>query len=210
MSRGGTLPEGEGMILVISGPSGVGKGTLRQRLLQCFPNLKRSISVTTREPRPGEVHGRDYFFVTREEFRKMMSERAFLEWAWVLDELYGTPKKWVDEQLVKGIDVLLEIDVQGAFQVRERRPDAVLVFIAPPSWEELRRRLRQRHTEDEEEVKKRLEVAKRELEMALRYDYVVVNDDLEQAVYELECIVVAEKCRSLRRKWEVRGKNGRA
>lgn len=200
----GKLPEGKGMILVISGPSGVGKGTLRQRLLQRFPSMKRSISVTTRKPRPGEVHGRDYFFVTREEFQRMINEGAFLEWAWVFDELYGTPAKWVEEQLGRGIDVILEIDVQGAFQVRERRPDAVLVFIAPPSWEELERRLRMRHTEDEEEVRRRLEVARREVEMAPRYDYVVVNDDLDQAAYELECIVVAEKCRSSRRRWEVR------
>ena len=201
---GGQLPEGKGMILVISGPSGVGKGTLRQRLLRRFPSMRRSISVTTRRPRPGEVHGRDYFFVSREEFQRMISEGAFLEWAWVFDELYGTPARWVEEQLTKGIDVILEIDVQGALQVREKKPDAVLVFIMPPSWEELERRLRKRHTEDEEEVRKRLEVAKREIEMAPRYDYIVVNDDLDQAAYELECIVVAEKCRSSRRKWEVR------
>jgi len=200
----GQLPQGKGMILVISGPSGVGKGTLRQRLLQRFPSMRRSISVTTRKPRPGEVHGRDYFFVSREEFQRMIGEGEFLEWAWVFDELYGTPARWVEEQLGKGIDVILEIDVQGALQVRERRPDAVLVFIAPPSWEELERRLRQRHTEDEEEVRKRLEVARREVGMATRYDYVVVNEDLEQAAYELECIVVAEKCRVARRKWEVR------
>ncbi|HIE08933.1 MAG TPA: guanylate kinase [Armatimonadetes bacterium] len=204
----GKLPEGKGMILVISGPSGVGKGTLRERLLKRFPSMRRSISVTTRRPRPGEVHGRDYFFVSREEFQRMIGEGKFLEWAWVFDELYGTPAGWVEEQLSSGVDVLLEIDVQGAFQVKEKKPDAVLVFIAPPSWEELERRLRKRHTEDEEEVRRRLKVARREVEMAPRYDYVVVNDDLDQAAYELECIVVAEKCRAFRRRWGVRGDGG--
>lgn len=184
-----TTGSGPGKLIVISGPSGSGKNTLIRELLRRskWP-LVLSVSATTRPPRPGEKHGVDYFFLSEEEFRKLAAEGGFLEYAEYVGHLYGTPRQWVEEQLRQGKWVILEIDVQGALQIKKRFPDAVLIFVRTSSLEEYERRLRQRGTENEEEIKRRLEQARRELEYVPYYDYVVVNDDLEQAVQQVEAI----------------------
>ena len=188
-----------GILLVLSGPSGTGKGTVcavvRDHLEDsvCY-----SISATTRKPRPGEVHGREYFFFSKEEFVALREQDGFLEWAQVYDNFYGTPRKFVEEVLDSGKDCILEIDPQGALQVRNATDEAVLVFIAPPSLEELRSRLTGRGTESEEEVEKRLGCAAAELAYRDKYDYIIVNDDVEKAAMKMEAILLAEKCRSVR------------
>jgi guanylate kinase len=178
---------------VISGPSGVGKGTVVRALLARRPDLEFSISVTTREPRPGEVDGVHYRFVTDAEFDHLIDRGALLEWA----RLYGghrsgTPAPAVEEALAAGRDVLLEVDVQGAASVRDVVPDAVLVFLRPPSEEELARRLRARGTESEPELERRLAEARREMAQAGRFDHVVVNDQVERAVDEVLAIIDAK------------------
>ena len=178
-----------GNLFVISGPSGAGKGTLVARLLQVVPDAWLSISATTRAPREGERDGVNYYFMSREQFMQLVSEDGFLEWAEYSGNCYGTPYGSVMERVGEGKQVILEIDVQGAFQVRDRIPDAKLVFIEPPSFEELERRLRGRGTEDEEAVKRRLEAAKVELSRKKEYDIQLVNDDLEVAVRELAAYV---------------------
>lgn len=174
---------------MLSGPSGVGKTTLRRRLLTCFPRLSYSVSCTTRPRRPGEVEGRDYHFVSKEEFRRLISAGAFLEWAWVFGEGYGTLKSYVLEELKAGRDVLLEIDVQGAEKVRRRaralHAPVHFIFVLPPSLVALRERLRKRGTEDPKLVRRRLEGALVELAHAPRFEYLVVNRDLDQATEAL-------------------------
>lgn len=172
----------QGSLFVISGPSGAGKGTIVKRLLKKAPQVALSISCTTRAPRPGEVHGKHYYFISHEEFERMIERGDFLEYARVFDNYYGTPKPMVQAQRTAGKDVLLEIDVQGALQVKERAPDAVLIFIAPPDLQELQRRLVGRNTETPEQVKKRLAGAEAEMRLQSRYDHVVVNDTVENAV----------------------------
>ncbi len=190
-----------GLLLVVSAPSGAGKTTLCKRLLAEESEISFSISYTTRPPRPKEVPGKDYFFISRELFQKMLKEGAFLEWAEVYGNLYGTAKEPVLKALNQGRDILLDIDVQGAFQVREKLgPEAVLVFILPPSLEELERRLRARSTEDEATLKRRLEEAKREIAQAHRFDYLVLNDILEEALFRLRAILHAERQRTFRRR----------
>ncbi len=190
-----------GLLLVVSAPSGAGKTTLCKRLLAEESEISFSISYTTRTPRPKEVPGKDYFFISRELFQKMIKEGAFLEWAEVYGNLYGTAKEPVLKALNQGRDILLDIDVQGAFQVREKLgPEAVLVFILPPSLEELERRLRARSTEDEATLKRRLEEAKREIAQAHRFDYLVLNDILEEALFRLRAILHAERQRTFRRR----------
>lgn len=190
-----------GLLLVVSAPSGAGKTTLCKRLLAEESEISFSISYTTRPPRPKEVPGKDYFFISRELFQKMIKEGAFLEWAEVYGNLYGTAKEPVLKALNQGRDILLDIDVQGAFQVREKLgPEAVLVFILPPSLEELERRLRARSTEDEATLKRRLEEAKREIAQAHRFDYLVLNDILEEALFRLRAILHAERQRTFRRR----------
>ncbi len=179
----------EGTLFVISGPSGVGKGTLRKELFRRLGSLSYSVSCTTRTPRPGEKEGVDYFFLDRETFDRFLSRGAFLEWAEVHGNLYGTLEETVRNSLEEGQDVILEIDVQGAIQVKERMPEAVLIFIAPPGERELVRRLSQRGTEKEQELKKRLENARRELDAASDYDHIIVNDDINRASEELVKIV---------------------
>ena len=187
----------DGMLLVISGPSGVGKGTVCKELLKDCPQLKLSISVTTRNPRQGEEEGVHYFFRTREQFQQMIQENALLEYANVYGEdYYGTPKDYVHEQLANGNDVVLEIDVAGALQVKKNFPKAVLVFIAPPSVYELERRLRLRGTEEEETVQERLRIAQEELKKIGNYDYVVVNDFVARAKNKVKTILAAERCRT--------------
>lgn len=190
------------LLLVVSAPSGAGKSTICRRLLQnasSVPSIERgldfSVSTTTRDPRQNEVDGEDYHFVDRETFETMIDEDAFLEWAEVHGELYGTARESVREALDGGKDLLLEIDVQGGKQVMERCESAVLVFVAPPSLEELERRLRNRDTESEEEIQRRLEDAREELKAVEYYDYVVINDRINKAVSKLESIRLAEKCR---------------
>jgi guanylate kinase len=179
----------EGTLFVISGPSGVGKGTLRKELFRRLGRLSYSVSCTTRTPRTGEKEGVDYFFLDRETFDRFLSRGAFLEWAEVHGNLYGTLEETVRNSLAEGKDVILEIDVQGAIQVKERMPEAVFIFISPPGESELVRRLCQRGTEKEQELKKRLENARKELKAASDYDHVVVNDNINRASKELVEIV---------------------
>lgn len=180
-----------GNLFVISGPSGAGKGTLVSRLMEAVPDARLSISATTRKPREGEVDGVHYHFITRAEFMELVDEDGFLEWAEFAGNCYGTPRSFVEQSMAKGAQVILEIEVQGAFQVREKMPDAHLVFIEPPSLEVLEERLRGRGTEDEEAVQRRLATARVELSRKMEYDIRLVNDDLERAVDELIAIVNA-------------------
>lgn len=174
---------------MIAGPSGVGKGTIVRRLAQRLPRLRVSVSATTRPPRPGERDGVDYRFLSEEEFSRLIEDAELLEWAEVFGHRYGTPAAPVREALARGEDVVLEIDVQGAFQVRERDPSAVLVLIEPPSTAELERRLRERGTEDEVSLAERLATAERELAQRGAFDHIVVNDDLDRAVDRLVAII---------------------
>ena len=193
-TNAGTNPEhrvGQGKLFVLSGPSGAGKGTLREHALQDIPNLVYSISCTTRRPRPGELDGREYRFITHEQFTAWVEQGRFLEYAHVHDDMYGTLKADVIRELDAGNNVLLEIDVQGALHVREKMPDALLVFVDVPSIGELERRLRDRHTETEAALQVRLANAVRERELKHEYDYVVVNDDLDAACRELREIITS-------------------
>lgn len=171
-----------GIPWVVSAPSGTGKTTLCRAIVERDPLVMHSVSHTTREPRDGEVDGVHYHFVDAVEFDRLEKEGAFLEWAQYGDNLYGTSARELDASLARGCDVLLEIEVQGAAQVRERRDDARLLFLLPPSWAELERRLRGRGTDSEKAVQKRLTIARRELTAVRSFDYVVVNDDLEEAI----------------------------
>lgn len=182
---------------MIAGPSGVGKGTVvRDVLRRLDEGLALSVSATTRRPRTGEVDGRDYRFVDRERFEAMIGDDALLEWAEVFDNLYGTPRAFVDERLRAGDDVLLEIDVRGAAQIRDRAPGAVLVLLRPPSLDELGRRLRSRGTESEDRLARRLGEAQRELAQASWFDHEVVNDDLERASSQVAAIIDASRARA--------------
>ena len=179
-----------GRLFVLSGPSGVGKGTLRENALNDAPNLKYSISCTTRKPRDGETDGVEYRFISREKFREDISQGLFLEYAHVHEDYYGTLRADVERELEAGHDVLLEIDVQGALQVREKMPGAILIFVAPPSVEVLERRLRGRGTEAQGSLNVRLENAIKELALKDKYDYIIVNDDLHSACEELRKIIL--------------------
>lgn len=180
----------KGLLIVISGPSGVGKGTVIKQLFKDESlNLAFSISMTTRLPRPGETNGVEYFFVTQEEFEKRIAEGQLLEYAQFVGNYYGTPKDYVDRLLDEGKNVILEIEVQGAMQVMEKRKDALTIFVAPPSLEELERRIRGRGTESEEVVQERLEKAKYELTFKDRYQHIVVNDIVSRAKDEITNII---------------------
>ena len=190
-----------GVLLVLSGPSGTGKGTVCKAVRDSMGDkLAYSISATTRKPRTGEEHGREYFFFSKEEFEALRDQNGFLEWAQVYDNYYGTPRAFVEEVLASGRDCILEIDPQGALQVRKATDEAVLVFIAPPSLEELRARLTGRGTEAPEEVEKRLSCAEAELAYSNQYDYLIVNDEVEKAAEKMEAILMAELCRTNRAK----------
>jgi guanylate kinase len=183
-----------GLLLVISGPSGVGKGAILQGAVKRLPLLRRSVSATTRPPRRGEVEGESYFFHSPEKFEQLKAEEL-LEWARYLDYYYGTPRAWVQEQLASGHDVTLEIDVQGARQVKEKFPEAVLIFVAPPSQEALQERLLGRNTECEATIARRLAAYGEELKALPIYDYLVINDRLPEAIDTFCSIVAAEKSR---------------
>lgn len=186
----------EGLLLVVSGPAGVGKGTLDKALLERHQNMKLSVSATTRAPRPGEIDGVHYFFKTEEEFKAMIERNEFLEYMHVFQtNYYGTPRSFVEEQLSRGIDVILEIDVQGAMKVKKAFPNAVMIFIAPPSMAELKSRLIGRNTETLEQIEKRFATAEKEIAMLPEYEYVVTNDVVEMAVNRMESIITAEKCK---------------
>ncbi len=178
-----------GTLIIISGPSGAGKGTLVDRVVARVPRVWVSVSATTRQPRPGEVYGEDYLFLSPEDFQQRVDEGDFLEWAEVHGNRYGTLRSSVEARLAEGYDVILEIDPQGALQVKEIMPDAVLVFIVAPSFEELERRIRRRGAETDEQVKTRLATAVRELALVDTYDHVVENDDVARATDELACII---------------------
>jgi len=187
-----------GMLFILSGPSGVGKDTVLQRAMPHLGAIRTSISVTTRAPRVGETDGIDYFFISPEEFARQLEGGGFLEHAAVHGFFYGTPRSWVNDQLQAGTDVVLEIDVQGALQVKSLFPKAILIFLAPPSWDELSRRLRGRNTEDEVSIRRRLQHARQELARVHQYEYLIFNDCLEDAVERLSAVVRAERCRPWR------------
>ncbi|EFI42191.1 MULTISPECIES: guanylate kinase [Peptoniphilus] len=189
-----------GFLLVLSGPSGSGKGTVSQALMSRNNKISFSTSVTTRTPRPNEVNGENYFFTTIEEFEDMVKNDELLEYAFVHTNYYGTPKKFVFSEIEKGEIVLLEIDVQGALQVKEKYKEAVFIFLLPPTMDELKSRLIKRDTETEEEINTRFKNAFRELDFVGEYDYFVVNNTVEQAVIDIENIIEAEKLRVKRHK----------
>lgn len=185
----------KGKTFIFSGPSGVGKSTVLQGLMEKRQNLYFSVSATTRDPRPGEENGVHYHFLNEETFRYWIAQDEFLEYAEYVGNFYGTPKRYVDEAMENGRDVILDIEVQGAIQVAAKRPETVRIFIAPPSWSELERRLTSRGTDSPEKIQQRLQRAKEEVESAHIYDYFVINDSLEKAVAELDAIMTAEHCR---------------
>ena len=189
----------KGLLLVVSGPAGVGKGTIDRVLLERNTNMRLSVSATTRAPRPGEIDGVHYFFISDDKFKEMVENNEFLEDMHVFNlHYYGTPRSFVEEEIAMGHDVLREIDVQGAMRVREAYPGAVLVFIAPPSMGKLKSRLVGRGTETPEVIERRFQTAFSELEYMKKYDYIVVNDVLDVAISHMEHIIDAEKCRSER------------
>lgn len=184
-----------GKLVVVSGPSGAGKSTVLSKVLAADPNKMFSVSATTREPRPGETDGVDYFFVNRERFEQMIAEDDLLEYACYVGNYYGTPKKPVLDSIAAGRDVFFDIEVQGAMQIKRRHPEAILIFLIPPHFSDIESRLRGRCTETDEKVMQRLQTAKEEYRHADIYDYVVINDDPYRAVNEINSIVTAEKCR---------------
>jgi guanylate kinase len=187
-----------GTLFVVSAPSGAGKTTLCQAVRACVPDLAYSVSFTTRAPRPGEVHGKDFHFVDEAKFRELIDAGAFAEWATVHGHLYGTGAAALEAELAGGRDVLLDIDTHGASQLRSRYREAVLVFIVAPSVAELEQRLRERRSDAEGEIQRRLERAREEIALWRHYQYLIVNRDLNEAVAELAAIVHAERCRTAR------------
>lgn len=189
------MAKNKGVLIVISGPSGAGKGTICKALLEKHKDIHLSVSATTRDPRQGEVHGVNYYFLNKEEFLKKVEEDDFLEWAEVYGNCYGTPKSNVKELLDAGKDVILEIDIQGALKVKENTEEGVFIFILPPSMEELKQRIINRGSETPESLMRRFNSAYQEINYISKYNYAVVNDTVENAVNKIENILTAEKCR---------------
>ncbi|EJO05480.1 guanylate kinase [Oenococcus oeni] len=188
-----------GMLFLLSGPSGVGKGTVRKALFKRNPHeLLYSISATTREARRNEVDGKDYFFVSKQKFEQMINEGQMLEYAQYVDQYYGTPKTRIDEQRQQGNDVFMEIEVNGAMQVRAKVPDAILIFLLPPDLMQLRNRLELRGTESDKVIDERLKTARQEILMMTNYDYAVVNDKVDKAVKKVQTIIGAERLKAKR------------
>ncbi|MFZ2575871.1 MAG: guanylate kinase [Lactococcus hircilactis] len=184
-----------GLLIVFSGPSGVGKGTVRAKIFEQENNFKYSVSMTTRKQRPGEVDGKDYYFRTREEFEELIRKGEMLEYAEYVGNYYGTPLTYVNQTLDEGKDIFLEIEVQGALQVKQKKPDAVFVFLTPPDLEQLRERLVGRGTDSSEVIAHRLEKAKEEIRLMSEYDYAVVNDQVDLAAQRVKMIIDAEHFR---------------
>ncbi len=182
-----------GTLYVISAPSGCGKGTILDCVLNNNKNIFYSVSATTRMPRDGEINGKNYYFYTKDEFESLINSNGMLEHASFCDNYYWTPKKQVEEKLEMGYDVILEIETNGAMQIKKNCPDAVLIFILPPSISELKRRLLKRGTETEDVINKRVSQAEREIKCAENYDYILINDELEEAIFNLEAIILASK-----------------
>lgn len=181
-----------GFLVVLSGPSGAGKNSVMNAVFPTIPNLKYSISVTTRPPRPGEVDGVNYFFRSEEEFNAFVSQGLLLEWATFVGHKYGTPRKFVQEQIKNGNAVIMDIDIQGAAQIRAQMPEAVFVFLLPPTWAELGQRLTRRGSDSEEVIRHRLEKSKEEIKHIVDYDYFIINDDLARAAEQLRQIILSE------------------
>ena len=196
----------KGKCFIISGPSGVGKSTVLHALMEKRKNVYFSVSATTRDPRPGEEDGVHYHFLDVDTFRQWIANDEFLEYAEFVGNFYGTPRRFVDEAMERGEDVILDIEVQGAIQVTSKRPDAVRIFIAPPSWAELERRLTERGTDSRDKIQKRLLRAKVEFQTAHTYDYFVINDTVENAVEELNAIMTAEHCKPKERMEIINGR----
>jgi guanylate kinase len=182
-----------GLLIVVSGPSGVGKNTIISNLFNCLPALKYSISATTRAPRQNEINGQHYFFLTDSEFNKRIAAGDFLEWAKVYQHYYGTPRSYVEKVLAGGNDLVLDIDVQGAAQIKRALPEAVLIFLAPPSLVELKQRLTGRKTESESEIMLRLQNIENELQALPEYDYFIVNHEIDLTCRKIECIIQSER-----------------
>ena len=185
-----------GKLYVFTGPSGTGKGTILSQVLKQDKRLFLSVSATTRAPREGETHGKHYYFLDKQTFEDKINKGEFLEYAQYVGNYYGTLEQPVNEQLKSGNDVVLEIEVQGAMQIHEKRPDAVMIFVAPPSIEELERRLIGRGTENAEKIAARMKTAEEELKQSDKFDYIIVNDDLDCAIADLLAILRAERCRN--------------
>ena len=195
----------KGLLIVVSGPSGAGKGTICKQLLKQNEDINLSISATTRKPRAGEIEGKNYFFIDSEVFEKMIKDGDFLEHAYVYGNYYGTPKKYVLDKLNEGKDILLEIDIQGALKVKEIYPDGVFIFILPPSMDELKSRIINRGTESEEAISERFKSAYKEIGYVFKYDYAVLNDKIDLATKRIEAIIMAEKCKVSRQKEIIKG-----
>lgn len=199
------MKKNHGLLIVLSGPSGSGKGTICHELMRQVPDLKFSVSSTTRSPRPGEINGVHYHFRTREEFETMLARDELLEWAEFCNNYYGTQRLAVEQAIQEGLDVILEIEIQGAMQIKKKFPQGVFIFIVPPSLEVLSKRIHKRGTETEEVIQKRIDTAIKELEYISEYDYVVINDKVSIAVDKIKSILVAEKCRVKRNPFIFKG-----
>lgn len=196
-----------GLLIIISAPSGTGKSTLCRKLISAFPNVRYSVSLTTRAPRRGEVQGKDYFFVSKNEFKQKIKRGELAEWALVHGHYYGTPKNFLKKNLVKGKDVILDIDVRGAMKLKKRYPQGVFIFLAPPSFSELERRIKGRRSNSEATIKKRLTNARWEMGRIGSYDYLVINDRLVNAFTQVKSIMLAEKSKVKRSKEKIQKLN---
>ena len=185
-----------GNIIVLSGPSGSGKSTIRAKLLKIFPDIEFSISYTTRKPRENKDDKLDYYFITRNQFKEMIQKNEFVEWAEVHGDLYGSASKLLSSVIDKGKHILLEIDVQGGFSIKRKFPEAVLIFIIPPTLKELEKRLKDRAMNSTTEIQKRLQIAKKEIAAAKNYDYIVINDSLKHCIEQIKAIIISYRCKS--------------